>query len=199
MPILETLAASSLKGYGFGLATETSAYTLIDSQVIGAGGASNITFSSIPSTYYHLELRYIAKNTDTGTNNGVSWLLKPNNNVTTTDYLVAGIYGQRLGADDFQDLTTPGSPGQWPWWNINTSKAGYSNWFGSGNVFIFDYANSNKHKTVIMQGGFHWDVNSQISYQVQFYEQNTAISSLTVAPSDNNWAEYTKFSLYGVK
>ena len=33
---------------------------------VGAGGSSSITFSSIPSTYTHLQIRFMAKETAVG-------------------------------------------------------------------------------------------------------------------------------------
>lgn len=179
--------------------TTLNDYVLIESQEIGSGGASDITFSSISGSYKHLELRYVAKTTTVTNDNGVSWSLRPNNNTTTADYIHAGTYGQRNGADDNQALATPGTAGLLPWWNINTSKSGLDSHVGSGNVFIFDYANTSKHKTMIMQGGFHYTDDAQMSNQILIWESNDAITSLKLVPNAGSWEQYTKFSLYGVK
>ena len=37
-------------------------YDSIATVVVGSGGASSITFSSVPSTYKHLQIRFIARN-----------------------------------------------------------------------------------------------------------------------------------------
>lgn len=174
-------------------------FILISSQEVGSGGAASITFSSIPSIYKHLEIRYVAKSTTVTTDVGVSWRIRPNDNTTAGDYLTAGTYGQRGGADDNSVLATPSNAGLLPWWNINTSKTGFDSYVGSGTVTIFDYASPAKHKTIIMQGGFHWDTNSQMSNQIVLWESADAITSLKVLPDTGDWAQYTKFSLYGVK
>jgi len=64
------LSASSITGrttYGSMLAGNT-AYELIGdfesiaTVSVGSGGAADVTFSSIPATFTHLQIRYIVKN-----------------------------------------------------------------------------------------------------------------------------------------
>ena len=42
-----------------GAAAAGTAYESIATVTVGAGGSSSVTFSSIPSTYQHLQIRYI--------------------------------------------------------------------------------------------------------------------------------------------
>jgi hypothetical protein len=46
------------------IANSTS-YFSIATTTVGAGGTSTVTFSSIPSTYTHLQIRYIARGSTT--------------------------------------------------------------------------------------------------------------------------------------
>lgn len=55
------ILASQISGH---LASPTS-YESIATVTVGAGGSSSISFSSIPSTYKHLQLRGIVRTTDT--------------------------------------------------------------------------------------------------------------------------------------
>ena len=54
MPILGIIA-SSIQG------SKTTAYESIATQTVGAGGVASVTFSSIPSTYKHLQLRIMSR------------------------------------------------------------------------------------------------------------------------------------------
>jgi len=61
MPLISTLANASARGYGmFGGVAALGAYESIESFTVGSGGQSTITFSVIPSTYKHLQIRGIA-------------------------------------------------------------------------------------------------------------------------------------------
>ena len=67
---------------GEGVAASTTSFESIATVTVGSGGSSSISFSSIPSTYKHLQVRCIARssrtqnsgygvirfNSDTGTN-----------------------------------------------------------------------------------------------------------------------------------
>ena len=82
MPLITTLAGASARGYGglstFGVPTSYESIATVNP----TGGASTISFSSIPSTYTHLQIRGIARrasgtgladisirlNSDTGSN-----------------------------------------------------------------------------------------------------------------------------------
>ena len=68
MPILGILA-SSITG---GLVTDAGAMFPIRSYVVPSGGAASVTFDSIPSTYTHLQIRYIVQQkTGAGGANGI--------------------------------------------------------------------------------------------------------------------------------
>ena len=83
-PILG-IYASQITGHLF---TPSNSYTSIATATVDSGGASSITFSSIPSTYTHLQIREISRgaavqtstniqmqfNSDTGTNYSDTWL-----------------------------------------------------------------------------------------------------------------------------
>ena len=61
MPILGVIA-SGISGHLTPPWPDNSYYQ-IGTTTVGAGGSSSITFSSIPATYTHLQIRGIASNT----------------------------------------------------------------------------------------------------------------------------------------
>ena len=63
----------------------------IATTTVGSGGQSTITFSSIPSTYKHLQIRYAAKNSGTSENFvAMKWVY---NSDTAANYSNHYIYG----------------------------------------------------------------------------------------------------------
>lgn len=197
MPLL---TLQSAKGYGFGkfVSASTSDYVFIETQEVGSGGASYVEFTSISGSYKHLEIRLTAKLTDTASDGG-SWFIRPNNDTTAGNYVTAGVYGQRGGADDFAQYFSPSDAGLIPWWNLATSKTGSDDNVGAGLFSIFDYASTNKHKTMIYHAGWHIGTTAQQSYQIVIWESTNAITSLRLTPNGSNFAQYSKFDLYGVK
>ena len=52
------MIGNSIAGFlGTGVAASTSSYESIATTTVGAGGSSSISFTSIPSTYTHLQVR----------------------------------------------------------------------------------------------------------------------------------------------
>ena len=152
-------------------------------------GTGTVSFTSIPSTYKHLEIRYIA-----ATASGTSYLImKLNSDSTAANYsshylfgtgaaAVAGGAGSRIG-----DLSVaPDS----------------STIFNAGIVSILDYASANKNKVSRVLSGYE---QNTIDCGINFSSQNwmnssTAVSTITFT-LDNaaNFRTGTHFALYGVK
>ena len=64
MPILGIIASSRLTA-------APNSYESIYTTNVGSGGVADVTFNSIPATYTHLQIRYIARGTsDSETTNG---------------------------------------------------------------------------------------------------------------------------------
>jgi hypothetical protein len=71
-PLLDSIG--SVKGFGFGAfvsappAPDFGAMFPIAMASVGSAGAASITFSNIPNTYSHLQLRTLSKTTASGAN-----------------------------------------------------------------------------------------------------------------------------------
>ena len=55
---------------GGGAPPELGAWDSIYTTTVGAGGASSVTFNTIPSTYKHLQIRLISKSTNSAYGGG---------------------------------------------------------------------------------------------------------------------------------
>ena len=91
-PLLETFANASVRGYFAAAVVDSGAYELISTTILSTT-ATSVTFSSIPSTYKHLQIRYIARATTGGVANFTMTF-----NGTSSGYSYHGLYGDGASA-----------------------------------------------------------------------------------------------------
>lgn len=163
---------------------------LIDSVTVGAGGASSITFSSIPSTYQHLQLRCTARSSR---NQNSGYGVVSYNSDTGTNYSYHALAGDGATASadaystvSFQTLIYfPGS--------LRGSSI-----FGVGVLDILDYQNTNKYKTLRVLDGYDSNGAGLIALQSGSWRNTNAVTSITITEYNGfNFEQYSKFSLYG--
>jgi len=182
-PILGIIA-SSISG-----SLNASSYESIQTVTVGAGGASSISFTSIPSIYKHLEIRAIGRSASTS--NGL-WL-QFNGDATNSNYNAHYMLGDGSSALAGYLASTP-IINYWP------TSAQSSGIFGTAVISILDYTDTNKRKTVRGLGG--WDANgSGYDWLGSMLWNNTAaVTSITMLmASSNNLTQYSSFALYGIK
>ena len=162
-------------------------YESIATVTVGAGGSSSISFSSIPSTYKHLQVRWLCLNSNSQTD------LKLNlNSDTSSVYAFHQIYGDgasvAAGALSTQTRSFCGTGGS------STIPA-------VGILDLLDYTATNKNKTVRALSGTDMNGSGFISMRSTLYFPSTiaAITSLTIAPDAGTFNNYSHFALYGVK
>lgn len=182
-PILG-IYASQISGHLF---APTGAYDSIATTTVGAGGASTVTFSSIPSTYTHLQVRTFIKGSADDQDVWVNF-----NADTATNYSEHRIYG------DGASVVSGGA--------TSTAKIEYFGRSGSGTsvfgpsiVDILDYANTSKYKTIRSLTG--WDNNSSgfVMFTSGNWRSTSAITSMVITPQSGTFAQYSSFALYGIR
>lgn len=150
-----------------------------------SSSAASITFSSIPSTYTHLQVRLISfANYRTG--------IFPNND-TGTSYAVHFIYGNGSSAGAVGNANrNEGTFGPVPSSGTNPS---------SSVLDILDYANTNKYKTIRHLSGFDANGSGELWFGSVLWMNTSAITSLVIKPVEGggNFAQYSHFALYGIK
>jgi hypothetical protein len=185
-PILQTLANGSAYGYRSFAAAAAPAFESI--ATASGSGVSTITFSSIPSTYNHLQIRIFGQAASSG--GVVRMRFNGDTGSNYTAHYLTG-YGSSVGAGGNVSLN-------------NMYTYGYSsnvNSFFSNIVDIVDYASTTKYKTSRMLGGY--DSNGTNSQEINLFSHlwlNTnAITSITIYGDGGNFSSSTVFSLYGIK
>jgi hypothetical protein len=189
-PILGIMA-SQISGH---LASPTS-FDSIATVTVGSGGSSDITFSSIPSTYKHLQIRGIGRSTNTTSTTAYSAeLLLQFNGDTTSTYNAHAIEanGSSVSAQYQTSLTLVDLGGP-----FTTQTA---NVFGTSIIDILDYSNTNKYKTVRALGGQDLNGYGTLLFGSGLWRNSaSAISSIKMVSGGTGWAQYSSFALYGVK
>jgi hypothetical protein len=197
MPLVTT-RASVAYGAGFGkvlgsaVVPDLGAMFPIAMANVGSAGASTIEFTSIPSTYKHLQIRAIVRANRAGSTDSVGLTF---NGVTT-----GGAYDYHTLSGNGSTVTSgPGINQNFVYPTVTTAGTDLANTFSAMVVDILDYTNTNKNKTVRALAGY--DLNgSGISWFASGAWRNTnAISSIRIAPGSSGWAQYTQVALYGIK
>lgn len=178
-----------------GVTPSTSSYESIATTTVGSGGQASVSFTSIPGTYAHLQLRIMCQ-TDRSSSTGDDIYMTFNS--SSTDYYGYHIlYGNGTSA-----LATDN--------NLSTAidLTRYSNvaigasYFSAGIADILDYTSTSKNKTVRNLAGFDSNGNGVISFGSGLWKPSTpvAITSITLVPSvGTKFSQYSHFALYGIK
>lgn len=163
----------------------------------GTGSSATITFSSIPSTYQHLQIRWMAKNSNNIDN--VGNVRVQFNSDTGANYARHELYGDGSAAGaDYATSTT----------SVNLIGAGMANGSGITNIMgvgimdIHDYANTSKNK--VFRTFYGGDANiSDTAFKVRLtsglWMSTSAITSITLESTFTNFSTSTQFALYGIK
>lgn len=173
-------------------------YDLISSVTVGSGGATNVTFTSIPQSYTDLVVKYSATTNDTGV---VTWL-KLTFNSSTSDY--ADLYLRANGVSVTGGTDGSGSAGAAGFGGAVRSTATASGWVtpiinGNVDIYIPNYANST-HKSYSVDGVIeNNDTFTHNSLIAGLWSNTSAITSLNInATSTFAFQEYSTFYLYGI-
>lgn len=177
--------------FGTPTAPVTNSYESI-ATFTAAGGESSFTFSSIPSTYKHLQLRLVGKsaaNVSGGTDFGIRF-----NNDSGANYKGHQLYGE--GTTASSEVTNGTTNGYISW----VPKLVYTNVFAGYIVDILDYQNTNKNTTVRSLGG--WDANGTgfAIYRSVLWNSTAAINQIDILQFDAaGFGANSQFALYGIK
>jgi hypothetical protein len=171
-------------------------YESIQTVTVGAGGSASITFSSIPSTYTHLQIRAIARNNDSS--GGLSFMrAKLNSDSTSGNYRGHYLYGSgsSASAGDVAGASS-GLPCGYSAGNTNTAST-----FAATVLDILDYANTSKNKTTrALTGADFNDTSGGLTFVSGLYMITNAISSIEIVSSvGTGFVQHSSFALYGIR
>jgi hypothetical protein len=189
VPILGTVASQfSSKPF--------SSFESIQTVTVGAGGASTVSFTSIPATYTHLQVRLIARSGRSDGDFGAGGLyFQFNSNYLTSLHQLRG-NGSAVAAQGWSGGLNNGYIMVWV-----PATGATTNTFGVGIVDILDYANTNKNRVVKTLSGNDLNGSGYIAINSGLWNSTSAITSITFGSTDGsgNIPQYSQFALYGIK
>jgi hypothetical protein len=162
--------------------------TLIASNTIGSGGASSVTFSSIPQTgYTDLVVKFSARD-----NSATTW-----NNLFVTfngsssgysEKIVAGTNGSAVSASASSTSLT---------FQYSDGANATSNTFSNGELYIPNYTSSN-YKSISTDSVTELNASNNLAgLSAQLWSNSAAITSITFT-GGGTIQQYSTFYLYGI-
>jgi len=159
---------------------------------VGSGGQASIDFTSIPSTFKHLQIRATARGTAAVTSQEQYITY----NGTSSNYYSAHLLYGTGSSTALSTVSTYTTVNLMPRLVAASSTASA---FTTYITDILDYQNTNKYKTVRSLGGFDANGSGEMDFMSGLWMNTAAISSINIRPSSGNFAEFSKFALYGIK
>jgi hypothetical protein len=191
-PLIDLIG--SAKGYGWGALTAGGSFESI-ATITPTVGAAGVSFTSIPSTYQHLQIRLTYKDTTTS-DQTTDLTIKFNNSNTGYAYHFLNGNGSTVTAD--------GSTSQ-PYIDFEcggNSATGMTNIVGVGIIDLHDYANTSKNKIVRMLGGMNANSTStthKFTLYSGLWNNTAAVNRIDLNAGYSGMAAGSVFSLYGIK
>jgi hypothetical protein len=192
MPILGVIASSTRQGQG---PVDDGAMFPIFATTVTSTAAS-ITFSNIPSTYTHLQLRTFSKTTNANANDagGMNTIFNAD---ATSSYSFHYLLGSGAGTSQLTSANSSSSS-SFVMGFTNSNNYSASNFSGSL-IDILDYKNTNKYKTVKAIGGNDGNGAGFIWVCSGLWQKTNALNSITITPWSGSFMQYSSFALYGLK
>jgi hypothetical protein len=170
-----------------GIPAATNSYESIQT-ITAAGGETSFTFSSIPSTYKHLQVRSIFRPS------AIAWLAARFNADTGTNYSRHDLRGDGSSASAEAGVSV-----NLMYLHLYLPTPA-TNVFGAGVTDILDYTNTSKNTTVRALGGADANGSGSIDLTSAAWLNTSAVTSMTL--TTNNGSTFTagsSFALYGIK
>ena len=171
--------------YGSPTPVSTNSYESISTVTVGSGGQSSVLFSSIPSTYKHLQIRALAQS------GGSGFMTMRANGDSANNYDAHELYGNGSSAGAAAFVTRSSL--------VIDFVPSVTN-FGGFIVDILDYTSTNKNKTIRCLCGFDANGSGNLGLVSGLWRNSgSAITSLELFPQAGVIAQYSSFALYGIK
>lgn len=167
----------------------TGGYESIQTITVGAGGASSITFTSIPATYKHLQIRAMASG---GSSGGYSSFIQFNSD-SGSNYSYHALRGD--GSSAAIVAATNSTSG----FLASGETGSNASLFGVFVTDVLEYTNTNIYKTSRTLGGGDANGSGYTGLGSGNWRNTQAIDTIKLTNNNGNWNQYSNFALYGIK
>lgn len=167
----------------------SAAFESIATATVGSGGQSSITFSSIPSTYKHLQIRGIGRGST-----GANVIMQFNGDTSASNYNshylesnMTNVYGGRINFGSYAGIFAL---------SVQTTASR----FGCGIIDVFNYTSTDRYKVAKTQNINDIGTSSSLmNYNGGVWTGLGAVNSITIKPTAGSFAEFSSYALYGIK
>jgi hypothetical protein len=188
MPILGIMASAMSAN----LWQPEGAYDSLATVTVPSGGVASITFAGIPSTYKHLQIRWLARDNYGSEASDANMRF---NSDSSASYTWHNLYADGSTAQSYA-LTSQTSMRA----GTTAGSTAAANAFAVTVLDILDYANTSKNKTVRNLAGIETNVIGTISLNSGSWMSTAAINTVAITPRvGTTFSEYSSFALYGTK
>jgi hypothetical protein len=164
-------------------------YKLIATNTVGSGGASSITFSSIPATYTDLVLKASARS---GSGNPTWLYVTFNGSASSYNNKVLQGTGSAVSSADVSAVARLFT-------GAMTNAAAPADTFGNSEIYIPNYTSSNQ-KSASSDGVQEDNASAtNMGMWAGLWTGTAAITTITIEPQNlSTFAQYSTFTLYGI-
>lgn len=168
-----------------------SSFESIATVTVGSGGSSTISFTSIPQTFSHLQIRGIGRGTTNNANLGIVVRFNSDSGANYSYHAVQG---------DGASATTIASSGA-TFMDLfeNPTSISTANAFSGGVCDILNYSNTTTYKTARSLNGYDKNGSGLMYLWSGSWRNTAAITQIDLIPFAALIAQYSSFALYGVK
>ena len=158
----------------------------------GTGSSGTISFTSIPQTYRHLQIRWMGRGSSADNNIDMyCWL---NGNTSQANYTKHALRGNGATA------TASGSAASaQPIMGNPTAANLNADMMGVGIIDILDYRDTNKYKTQRAITGEDENGAGNVWLFSSVFMNSSAVTQIDLQTQTGNWTTDSTFALYGVK
>lgn len=161
----------------------------IQTVTVGAGGAANIEFTSIPQTYTDLKLVFSLRSNRVATADIVYFRF----NTSTTNYSSREVFGNGSGVGSNPDTNMSLS--------YSTGANTVANIFSNGESYILDYTNTSFFKRApVFVGADDNATQGYVTMTGNLWSDTSAINRIVIVPVLGTlFTQYSSATLYGIK
>ena len=153
---------------------------------------STVTFSSIPATYQHLQIRALVRDDRAAALNNMTFRV---NGDTGANYTQHALYGDGSSVGAFGNASTNLTYG-----GLIPSASATASVFGVTVIDILDYANTSKYKTFRVLSGFDANGSGGVRLYSGLWMSTSAMTSITFdSETAGDFVQYSSFALYGIR
>jgi hypothetical protein len=191
--ILPGIFASQISGHLY--SGPAGAFDALGSVTVGSGGQSSITFSAIPQTYTHLQIRAIFRNNSYSGGGAEENLRLQFNSDTNSNYSDHWLVGDGSSASASNELTSSILVA----YGIIPMSNATANIYGTSVIDILDFGNTFKYKTTRALSGRDNNGSGYSFLSSGSWRNTNAVTSINIYPQAGAFAQYTNISLYGIR